>query len=221
MRPDTAVDVPAELARLALFAGLDTADRAVLADATATRALDAGETVFTRLTPADACYAVVAGTVELAVSSPTGRRKVVETIRAGQTFGEAVMFLRRRFPVDAVAVEPATVLRVPASAVDHLLESRPGAARAMLASLSVRLHSLVHDVEMYTVQPARERVAGYLLDHADPDGVVRFSPSKAAVASRLAMTPETLSRVLRELVDGGAVRVDGRVARVLDADALT
>ena len=43
---------------------------------------------------------------------------------------------------------------------------------------------------------------------------------KHGVASRLAITPETLSRILHELESSDVIRVNQRVIQVLDADAL-
>lgn len=204
-----------ELRRLPLFANLPAEALARLAAATRREGYGASELVFTRQTPADCFFAVVHGVVQLQVSSAGGTEKVVEIIREGQTFGEAVMFLRRAFPVDAVIAEDAELLRIPAAAVDDLLADDPGAARAMLASMSIRLHQLVNDVEMYTVQPARERVLGHLRSQADAQGRVVFQPSKRAVASRLGITPETLSRTLRQLGEEGILATEGSAVRLL------
>lgn len=187
------MDLVQELRALTLFGSLDDDSLALLAEHTEVLEMAAQQKVFDRFDPADSFYAVVEGIVELVVASQSGRRKVVEIIRPQQSFGEAVMFLDRQFPVEAVAAERSTLLRIPSSAVDELVESHPQAARAMLASLSMRLHALVRDVEMYTVQPARERVSTWLLERMDAEREVRFDPSKTAVASRLGITPETLS----------------------------
>lgn len=219
---------PDDLGRLALFGSLSTEVTERLAVSTTRSRVSAGGTVFLRGTPADCCYAVVTGTVELLTSNPDGHTKVVEIVRPDQTFGEAVMFLRRPFPVDAVAATDVELLRIPAHAVDAVIENDPQAARAMLASLSVRLHSLVRDVEMYTVHPARERLLSYIAHavrtagpHVTGQGVrVEFSPSKRTVASRLGMTPETFSRTLRALVSEGVVAIDGSGVRVPDPDRL-
>ena len=207
--------VSEHLRRLPLFASLPDAALDQLAAATTVETYGVGEFVFTRMTPANCFFALTGGVIQLQVGNSQGTEKVVEIIRAGQTFGEAVMFVGRPFPVDAVVTEAAEVLRVPASAVDELLATDPSAARAMLASLSIRLHQLVQDVEMYTVQPARERVLGHLRQHADASGRVVFTPSKRAIASRLGITPETLSRTLRQLADEGLLAAAGSAVVLL------
>lgn len=211
-----------DIGTLPLFARLDVESLRLLAERARHERYDAGEMIFTRGTESDCCYGVVDGSVQLVVSSAAGQQKTVEIIRPGQTFGEAVMFLRRPFPVDAVTAQDCEVIRVPASAVDEVIDQRPGAARAMLASLSVRLHTLVRDVEMYTVHPARDRVIDHILGELGDSaaGTVHFRPSKRMIASRLGITPETFSRVLADLTRQGLIDHDGAAVDVLSARAL-
>jgi CRP-like cAMP-binding protein len=43
---------------------------------------------------------------------------------------------------------------------------------------------------------------------------IQLQESRQEIASRLSMKPETLSRILRQLADGGAIEVHGRALRV-------
>jgi CRP-like cAMP-binding protein len=69
-------------------------------------------------------------------------------------------------------------------------------------------------------------VIGYLLRDQEPDeggaGTVTVSlpVSKATVASRLSLTPEYFSRVLRELEAASLIVVDKRDIRILDVRRL-
>jgi CRP-like cAMP-binding protein len=45
---------------------------------------------------------------------------------------------------------------------------------------------------------------------------VTLDESRQLLASRLAIKPETLSRILRSLADSGAIRVDGRQIEIRD-----
>ena len=118
---------------------------------------------------------------------------------------------------------------------DHAAVADPAAmgerlvalALRMLAGLSRRLHGLVHDVQAYALQSGVQRVIGYLLrGHEPEDGAskgevtVSLPVSKATVASRLSLTPEYFSRVLRELEDAALIEVDKRDIRILDVERL-
>lgn len=168
----------------------------------------------------DGFFIVVDGLVKLSVSAADGAEKVVEMIAAGESFGEAVMFLHRPYPVTASALEPTRVLAVPEQAVTGLLEADPMFARAMLAGLSVRLHGMVRDVGQYALRSGSQRVASFLVERAGVRSTVVLGASKQVIASRLSLTPETFSRVLRDLADAGLVSVHGRRIVVLDPAGL-
>jgi CRP-like cAMP-binding protein len=219
------LDIAEQLARWPLLAALAPAQLSQLAAGSQRVTVARGEILFLRSTPATCFYGVVSGVIELSVSNADGVAKVLEIIRPDQTFGEAVMFLQGRFPVDAKALADTEVIRVPAHLVEAVLDADPKCSRAMLASLSKKLHSLVRDVQMYTLHSANERVIGHLLgllgsSAGSGPGTVELLVSKQVVASRLGMTPETFSRVLHELSSDGLIAVRGRSIYVPDEGAL-
>jgi len=67
-------------------------------------------------------------------------------------------------------------------------------------------------------QNARSRLASYLIDHIvetdDDEATVRLDLPRHVVASRLSITPETLSRLLRAMSDDGILTVDDRLVFV-------
>ena len=167
---------------------------------------------------------MVYGQVKLAFTSPQGVEKVVEIIRPGQSFGEALMFLDKAYVVFAQALSDSMLLHVAKQAVFEELGSNPF-GRRMIAGLARRLHGLVRDVEAYTLRSGEERFIGYLLAEL-PEGAsdgaadVNLTPGKSVLASRLNMTPEHFSRILHELAAEGLIEVNGRSVRVPDVALL-
>jgi CRP-like cAMP-binding protein len=150
--------------------------------------------------------------------------KVVEIVRPGQSFGEALMFLERPYIVFAQALADTMLLHVAKHLVFDELARDPRFARRMLSGLSQRLHGLVRDVEAYTLRSGQERVIGYLLadavETAGEPAEVHLTPGKSVIASRLNMTPEHFSRILHELAAKGLIEVNGRAVRVPDLERL-
>ena len=162
-------------------------------------------------------YVVVYGQVKLTVTSPGGVEKVVDILGPRQSFGEAVMFMDFPYPVSAEALADTLLLHISRDVIFDLLARDPQLARQMLAGLSARLHRLVQDVESYSLRSAIERLIGFLLHSTEvqedrDDGVaeILLQTSKQVIASRLNLTPETLSRVQHELIEAGLISVDGR-----------
>ena len=226
------LDIKGCLQHQPLFSALSDVQLAALVAATHEVRADKGKLLFQRGTPCEGMYLVVFGVVKLAVSGVQGVEKIVELVRAGESFGEAVMFLNRPFPIMAQTLEDSLPLYVEAAAIDNLLAQDPKFARRLLAGLSVRLHALVRDVESYSSQNAAQRVIGYLLqsvstEHGESEGdiathatTVSLPVNKNLIASRLNLTPETLSRVLHHFVADGLIEVNGREIVIHDTRRL-
>ena len=93
----------------------------------------------------------------------------------------------------------------------------------LLASLSMRMHLMVRDVEAMTLHSACQRVIGYLArleDEGGGKGAATLPAQKSLVASALNLTPEYFSRILHDLAAEGLIRVDGRRIEILDAQGL-
>ncbi|MFM2328811.1 MAG: hypothetical protein RLZZ494_914, partial [Pseudomonadota bacterium] len=177
--------------------------------------LDKGALLFQRGDAATGFFIVVYGQIKLFMLSPQGQEKVVEIIHPSQSLGEAVMFLGKPYPVSAEALQDALLLRLERSAVDALLDTDPGFARRMLAGLSLKLHSLLKDVDTYSQRSSTQRVIGYFLQQCEevPDAepvALDLPVAKQVIASRLNLTPESLSRSLAELSRAGLIEVQGR-----------
>jgi len=157
-------------------------------------------------------YGVAYGQVKLVLRADSGEEKVLRIVGPGETFGEALVFRQRPNPLDAVALSDALLVAFPSQTVNALLEHDPNFARGLLVSLSERMHGMVAEVEASTLLSARQRVASYLVGLAEACGAsrVRLPVTKTLIASRLGVTKETLSRLLRELADRGLIAVDKR-----------
>lgn len=202
-----------------LFAGLAEADFDELVVQMSEEYLGKGEVLFHRGDPAGAFYFLVSGQVELSLLSPGGQKKIIEVIGPGRTFAEAVMFMREsNFPVGAEALSDCTLLRIPNAAYLAVLDGNPDACLRLLSDVCAHLHARVREIERLTVQNARSRLSSYLLDHIvdtrDDEGTIRLDLPRHVIASRLSITPETLSRILRQLVDEGVLTIEDRVIYV-------
>ena len=164
--------------------------------------------------------------MKLSFVTPSGQEKVVEIITPGNSFGEALMFMGKPYIVMAQTLSDSLLLHVSKHAVFDEIERDSAFARKMLAGLSRRLHSLISDVESYSMQSGTERVVGYLLRQDELQAqsndpyVLTLPTSKAVVASRLNVTPEHFSRILHDLSERGLIVVEGREIRIVDSAKL-
>jgi CRP-like cAMP-binding protein len=218
------IDIPAILRRLPMFHKVSAAQIDRLAAAAREKRLQKGEMLFQKGDPAKGFYIVVFGQIKLGFSSVQGNEKVVDILGPQQTFGEAVMFLDHTYPVFAQALADTLLLHVSQGVVFELLETDVSFARHLLAGLSMRLHSLVQDVEALSLRSSAQRLIGYLLQQCGDCGEERLQcelpTSKQIIASRLNLTPETFSRILHDLSAAGLISVHGRHIEIHDLPRL-
>lgn len=224
--PTTPIAVQTFLAGIPLFNELAPAELGRIAAGTKRLEYARGDVLFRRGDACEGFHAVIFGQIKLAFTSPNGAEKVVEVMGHGQSFGEAVMFLEKPYPVYAQALADSLLLHVAKSVVFSEIERDPRFARKMISGLSRRLHGLVIDLETYTLRSGTQRLIGYLLrgvpesEAADRSVQIALAMSKTVLASRLSLTPEHFSRILHDLTEDGLIAVEGRSIRILDVEAL-
>jgi CRP-like cAMP-binding protein len=222
--PSRSVKIQNFLSNLLLFKELGTEEINRIATGTREVRIDSGATLFTKGDPCSGFYMIVYGQIKLAIPAANGSEKVVEIMRDGQSFGEAIMFLEKPYIVSAQALADSLLLHISKATVFDELERDPRFARRVIAGLSARLHHLVRDVGSYALQSGRERVVGYLLHNETgrdgEAGGLTLSTKKGIIASRLNLTQEHFSRILHELVAEKLIEVRGREITIPDIGRL-
>jgi CRP-like cAMP-binding protein len=198
----------AVLAQIPLFSGLPLdALRALLADAWV-QSFPRNFVLFLKDEPAIRCYVVFDGWVKLFRTTEAGHETVINVFTRGESFAEAAIFDRARYPVSAAVVEDSRLLVIPADPFMRRLSENGEYALKVLASMSRHLRSLVNQVERLTMKSSTERVAEFLLRLSPVfagSATVQLPLDKALIAGRLGMQPETFSRALAKLRRVGVV----------------
>lgn len=200
------VDHNALLARAPLFVAMGPELARTLVQKRSPHFYERGEAIFCQGEPADCFFFLVEGWVKVFRERDEGEHVVVSICSAGDTFGEAAMFIGGRHPASAEAVSPARVLRIDGAALRRALLDTPQIAFSMLAAFSVHLKRQVEQVEQLKARSAPERIADFLLDQTrETSGAVTIALpyEKCLIANRLGMKQESFSRAVVKLRDHG------------------
>lgn len=212
------------LRKVPLFNKVEKAELVHMAQWVREFRLDRGEILFQKGDIPHGFYILIEGRITLAFPSEQGAERILEVIKPGETFGEALMFLRQPYPIFSQATVDSLLLDIPEDAIDTLLDKDCHLAKRMLAGISIRLHELISTLEACSMRSSAQRVACMLFHAAPAKGAqeydVQLPAAKHVIASQLNLTPETFSRVLHVLTEAGMIEVSGRVIKVLNADAL-
>lgn len=223
----SAVNILETLAGMPIFSNVGAESLSAIAAGAEVITLKKGEILFRQGDVPTGFYLVVDGQIKLAFAATRGAEKVISLRGARESFGEAVLFAEKPYPVYAQALADTRLLRIRREPLFELLARDPGVARRMLAGLSMRLHALVLDVEAYSLRSSAERLIGFLLqsvgtgeDVGEGRAEIDLPASKLIIASRLNVTPETLSRVQHDLIEAGLISVQGRHILIHDVRRL-
>ena len=181
--------------------------------------------IYRRGEPSRGLYIVDYGQVKLALEAPQGGERVIELVGPGGRFDESAIFLDRSHALTATALTDTRLVMVAKAAVLAELEHTPEFTRNIIASLSQRQQFLIGSLEDCIMRSGTERVIGYLLNclpdvATEGGGMVTLPARKGVIASQLNLTHEHFSRILRDLVTGGLIEVDGSKVRLPDVDKL-
>lgn len=189
--------------------------------------LDHHQLLYRQDTPAQHFYFVLSGRLRLYRLDASGVDRTLDSLAPGDCFADVMIYAEpARYACYAEALKASEVLMIPVRAYRELLAQRPQYAAAVLQHFAGRAVSRFHDLEIMTVQNARDRLVRYLIDLLPDTGTlgeaqeVELPLPKCLVASRLAMQPETLSRMLAELRTRGLLRVNRNRLFIPDPDRL-
>ena len=204
-----------------LFAGLTDEQLGKVGAIARPVTLPAEASVFLQGNAAEAFYLLVEGAVKVTKTFRDGRSATIRYVRAGETFGESVLF-NDTYPSSTETMEPSRLCLFDTSAFRNLVLAEPELALLIIAAMAKLLVMLNRRVEELLL-PVSSRLARYLLELCSEQGQTsqcRLTFAKRELAARLGTVPETLSRTLNRFVAGGLIAVHGNQFRVLNLGAL-
>ncbi|HEY3297336.1 MAG TPA: Crp/Fnr family transcriptional regulator [Armatimonadota bacterium] len=218
-------DIPAILRRSGFFGRVSEELLAKISRMSRLQHYDKGELIFAEDTPCTGMYIVGSGAIKVYKIGPDGREHVLHVAETGETFGEAALFLGSAgYPAYAGAVKSSDVVFTPKREMLDLLSSESTLCLQVLASLAMWTHRLVTKLEILTLKDASSRLAGYFIQRALEVGSggreFELSIPKSTLAAHLAISSETLSRLLNRFEAQGFIESEGRLIRILDSQGL-
>ena len=217
----------AELARTALFAGLDGDVLEELGRKAVHRKYRKGNVIFVQGEQGERCFAIVDGAVKISAYHADGREAVLAVLGPGDVFGELSLFDQAARSADATAIEDTELLSLDTQALTDAISAHPDIAITLLRVLGRRLrhtNEALQDIAFFDV-PGRvaRRIADLAEAHGEQteDGVLIDLPlSQESLAQMVGATRESVNKALAALRRRGLVARVGRRYLVSNIDDL-
>lgn len=209
------------LANTSLFKMLDDTQLEDILAATKTLQAKGNMPVVEHGEDANGAFWVVYGQVKIALHTKQGTEKILEILGQNTCFGLGEMLLQRPHIALVKTVTDSMLLHVDRTAIMRVAEQNFAFSQELLTCVGRQFYSLVRDIEGYS-QTAKQRLAEYLLRQSrrETSDDIELVAKKSLIASRLSLTPETLSRLLHDLTSDGLISMSGRRIKILDHEQL-
>jgi CRP/FNR family transcriptional regulator, dissimilatory nitrate respiration regulator len=208
-----------------MFHSLQSDELAWLLDGAMVQTYTENTLLFSQGDKADRFYIVMAGRVNLFALTERGDQSIIEVFDPVQSFAEAALFSSGRYPLNCEVVSGSRLLPVAGGVfMKRLSERRPLALR-LLAGLADKRVMLIDEISELKSKSPVQRLATFLLTLAknspttEQGAHVRLPITKAVLASRIGIAPESLSRALARL-KGAGVESQGRELILTNLEAL-
>lgn len=180
----------------------------------------AGQLVYSRGDVSRRFFLILEGQVHLSLYTAHGAEKIIDIQGPGDVFAEAVAFMERPvYQMTATAVTATRVMSFQNQAYIEVLRENAAACLRVLQHITGRLHDRIREIGGIVLESATSRLVRLLEDRIPADAAdsatIHLEESRQELASYLAVKPETLSRALRALADGGAIAVHGKTIDVV------
>lgn len=210
------------LTQIAIFQGLDAADRERVEKQCRWREYPVGGTILERGMDSRDVLFIVRGAVHIVNYSHSGREIAYATLRSGECVGELSAIDSQPRSASVVAAEPTLVAILSADAFLRILKEQAAVTFRVLERLTTMVRTGDARIMELSTLAATQRVYSEILRMSRPDAavphlwVIHPLPPLREIASRVSTTRETVARALSQIAPTGLVRRKGRSLYIMD-----
>ena len=219
--PPAAAD-PAPWLRVLSASILAPADVDLLMRLAHRRTVAAGDAVLDRSAPAHALVLLLSGDVVLGSRAADGSR-TERSVTGPAWLDVSAAWLGQPHAMEAQALSDVVVADLPLDAVRDQMSIHPTLAQQFCETLAQQVQQMTMASRNLLHNDAPARLAQWLLQRLPQrsgQAELRLQERKRDIAQQLAMSPETLSRLMRSFELRGVLSVRGYQVQVRDVDEL-
>lgn len=199
------------LRNIPLFADLDDAEMEFLSHRAVTRQYPRNTIFITEGDYSDSLYCILSGRVKVFLNDDEGKEVILNVQGPGEYFGELALLDSGPRSASVMALEKCRLSVISKADFEDFLAKHETAQRKIMLGMVKRLRALTENVRTLALLDVYGRVARLLLQLARPEGgvlVIRDELRQQDIANRIGSSREMVSRVLKDLREGGYIAVD-------------
>jgi CRP/FNR family cyclic AMP-dependent transcriptional regulator len=197
-----------------IFEGLTQQELEVLASSGVMRSYPKNTVIINENDLADSLYVIETGRVKVYCSDKNGKEFIMNTLGAGDYFGELALLDDDRRSASVRTMEKASFLIIYKEDFNKVLLQQANIAATLIRNLTRSVRKLTQDVKALALQDVYGRVTTVLttLAEAREDGtsIIPEKLTQQDIADRVGASREMVARILKDLTIGEYIAFEGR-----------
>ena len=202
------------LAQVEIFAGLTDVELEALNASSVSRQYPKNTVIINEGDHADSLYVIDAGKVKVYCSDKNGKEFIMNTMEAGDYFGELALLDDDRRSASVRTMDKCAFRIIYKDDFQRVLTEHPNIARVLMRNLTRRVRTLTEKVKSLALQDVYGRVTKVLTGMAQPrDDERMFIEERLThqdIADRVGASREMVARILKDLTIGEYIGFEGR-----------
>ncbi|MGB7317942.1 MAG: Crp/Fnr family transcriptional regulator, partial [Planktotalea sp.] len=165
---------------------------------------------------------VLGGTIDVYLTSISGREIVLYSVSSGQACIQSTLGLMGTVPysAEARAVTETTLILVPALVFTNMLGTSDAFRKMVFSAFGERMNSVTHLLEKVAFLKIEPRIAEALIALSERQGSAKIAITQSELASRIGTAREVISRKLEHWGASGVLKTTRGAIEILDLKAL-
>ncbi|SDL90039.1 MULTISPECIES: Crp/Fnr family transcriptional regulator [Chryseobacterium] len=160
-------------------------------------------------------YQITEGAIKINNYNEDGKEFIHNILGKDQSFGDPLLFMDKTYPMNASALKPSTVIRLPRKNFINLIKENPQISLDMNACLSHRLYYKMIMMQSMASQNPSARIIGlfdYLKSYSDCDDHHSFQilMTRQQIADLTGLRVETIIRTIKKMESEGFIKIKDR-----------
>ena len=202
------------LDKVEIFEGLTQEEMDALTASSVNRSYPKNTVIINENDHADSLYLIESGRVKVYCSDKNGKEFIMNTLTAGDHFGELALLDDDKRTASVRTMEKSSFCIVYKEDFNQVLAQQPNIAKTLIRNLTRRVRKLTQDVKALALQDVYGRVTNVLTTLAEPrDDETSIIPEKLTqqdIADRVGASREMVARILKDLTIGEYISFEGR-----------
>lgn len=202
------------LAQVEIFTGLTDDELEALAASSVSRQYPKNTVIINDGDNADSLYLIDSGRVKVYCSDKNGKEFIMNTLEAGDYFGELALLDDDRRSASVRTMEKCCFRIIYKEDFQRVISGHPNIARILMRNLTRRVRTLTDKVKSLALQDVYGRVTKVLTGMArqreDESFFIEERLTQQDIADRVGASREMVARILKDLTIGEYIGFEGR-----------